>query len=225
MGVVVGGRLIVMRHGRTHANARAIFDTQLPGAELTVIGREQAVAAGRRLGEVTGRLGCAVSSYAMRAQQTMMLAVAAFEGVQVEAISCGQLRTPVSSVAGIHEIFAGDIEGSSSPSAHQVYMRAMRAWLSGDFSARMPGGESAEEFLGRAVPTLRLLADAATASNSDTLVVAHGAAIRLIGRFGTDVCDDVLRNTYVNNASLTVIEPRGDFGQWHVSRWADTPLD
>lgn len=43
------GRLILMRHGRTFANAAKVLDTRPPGAELTVIGRTQADDAGRSL--------------------------------------------------------------------------------------------------------------------------------------------------------------------------------
>jgi len=68
-------RMILMRHGRTYSNARKYLDTRPPGAELTEIGRRQAFDAGRRLRNVTSDIGLAVCSIAMRAQQSLNLAL------------------------------------------------------------------------------------------------------------------------------------------------------
>ena len=80
------GRLILLRHGQTYSNVARRLDTRPPGAELTDTGRNQAWNVGAELAEFCGagngspgRLGAVVSSVALRAQQTALLAMNAFE--------------------------------------------------------------------------------------------------------------------------------------------------
>ena len=75
----MAGRIILVRHGQTGSNVRRVIDTRPPGAELSPLGRRQAEAAGRELAEVSGaRLAGMWCSVALRAQQTAVLAQAAF---------------------------------------------------------------------------------------------------------------------------------------------------
>lgn len=71
--------LILLRHGRTYSNASRLLDTRPPGAELTEIGRAQAREAGRELAARPGQIREVVTSVALRAQQTAMIAAAAYE--------------------------------------------------------------------------------------------------------------------------------------------------
>ena len=109
--------------------------------------------------------------------------------------------------SGLHEVQAGEIEGRSDFDAHRRFMEIFHGWLHGDFGAKVPGGESADDVLARYLPVLRRLvaegrdapwpgADsashfsserAASAGGADDAgrniaVVSHGAAIRLIAQ-------------------------------------------
>lgn len=213
------GRIILMRHGRTFSNVGHYLDTRPPGAELTDIGRSQAIDAGRRLRILAPNLGAAVSSIALRAQQSLHLAMHGYGATNGSVPGVGQSSIPIAVYEGLHEIFAGDFEGDNSELALSHYHRAVVQWQAGSLDARLPGGESPQELLSRFLPGLakaRLLA-----GGSDVLVVSHGAAIRLIGYHGTTLDKDLISSRYLANGSLAIIEPVGDFGQWKCVQWAD----
>lgn len=213
------GRIILMRHGRTYSNARRYLDTRPPGAELTEIGRSQAIAAGRRLRLLAPNLGAAVSSIALRAQQSLHLAMHGYGATNGSVPGVGQSTIPVAVFEGLHEIFAGDFEGDNSDLAHSYYDRAVAQWRSGSLDARLPGGESPQELLTRFLPSLDRAR--ALANGTDVLVVSHGAAIRLIGYHGTTLDKEFIGSRYLANGSLAIIEPVGEFGQWKCVQWAD----
>ncbi len=80
------GRIILLRHGQTFSNVERLLDTRPPGAELTERGREQATDVGIQLAHLVaagdgekGRLRGIISSVALRAQQTLMLAARSSE--------------------------------------------------------------------------------------------------------------------------------------------------
>lgn len=223
----MSGRIILLRHGQTFSNVERFLDTRPPGAELTPRGREQATEVGRELAELVGagggepgRLHTLVSSVALRAQQTAMLAARSFEdyaGLPAYAV-------PVDVRTGVHEVFAGQFEMDNSEDAHRNYTVALRGWLDGDENARMPGGENYVDVLARYQPVLESLA-AELDDASDAVIVSHGAAIRLVTRAAANVDPDFAFTGYISNCRFTILEPRGRaFGQWHLSRWADVEL-
>lgn len=65
--------VILLRHGRTTANASGVLAGRLPGVNLDATGREQARAAGRRLAEV--RLSAVLTSPMARCRETARLAL------------------------------------------------------------------------------------------------------------------------------------------------------
>lgn len=143
-------RLILIRHGQTHANIARILDTALPGAPLT----DQGIIQARRLGRVLlpsrERMTEIVTSHALRARQTGAGAVAGLHHLVGPGV---RLRHE----AGLHEIQAGEIEGRSDFDAHRRFMEIFHGWLHGDFGAKVPGGESADDVLARYLPVLRAL--------------------------------------------------------------------
>ena len=143
-------RLILIRHGQTHANIARILDTALPGAPLT----DQGIIQSRRLGRVLlpswDRLTEIVTSHALRARQTGAGAVAGLHHLAGPGV---RLRHE----AGLHEVQAGEIEGRSDFDAHRRFMEIFHGWLHGDFGAKVPGGESADDVLARYLPVLRTL--------------------------------------------------------------------
>ncbi|ADK29775.1 histidine phosphatase family protein [Corynebacterium pseudotuberculosis] len=215
------GRIILMRHARTFANAARVFDTRPPGAELTVLGRLQATEAGVHLANITHNLGGVVASVAIRTQQTAVAAVKAYE----ETLGLPADTYPIDVDPNLREVFSGALEGSSAPESHEAYIRALDAWMSGDLYAAMPEGETANEVVIRMRKPLEDLATLCRETGKDYLAVSHGAAIRIATRYSSDVPENVARNIYVGNTSLMIIEPCGEFGQWHCEMWGSTRLD
>ena len=222
------GRIILLRHGQTFSNVEGFLDTRPPGAELTERGREQAVDVGRELALLTGAangqqgsLRGFVSSIALRAQQTAMLAARSLE----ESADLPSGAVDVEVRTGIHEIFTGDYEMSNSEDSHREYSTALRGWLDGDKEARCPGGESYVEVLDRYQPVVEDIA-AGLGDDEDVVVVSHGAAIRVVATHASGIDADFAFTGYLQNCRFVVLEPRGqEFGQWTITRWADTEVD
>ncbi|QGU05735.1 histidine phosphatase family protein [Corynebacterium comes] len=221
------GRLILLRHGQTYSNVARRLDTRPPGAELTDTGRNQAWNVGAELVEYcgagngsAGRLEAVVSSVALRAQQTAVLAMNAFE--QTAGLREHQMRIDVE--VGLHEIFAGDHEMLADDGAHRSYATALRGWLDADGTARIPGGETYVELMNRYRPVMENLAEThlGTGADRDVLVVSHGAAIRTMATHAAGVDPDFAFAGYLGNCRFIVLEP-GDrpFGEWNLVRWAD----
>ena len=93
----MSGRLILVRHGQSHANVERRLDTRPPGADLTELGIRQGREFARSRTHPTGLL---LHSTARRAAQT---AEAIAGGSDLAAIPPRELR-------GIHEVQAGDLE-------------------------------------------------------------------------------------------------------------------
>ncbi len=208
-------RIYLVRHGQTYSNTEHLFDTRLPGAELTPTGREQAAAVGQELAGIIEGTPRVWSSVAIRAQQTAVLAMAAFE----EARGMARREVDIDPQVGLHEIFAGDFEMSGAPQAHRAYQAALRRWVAGEADAAMPGGESLQELLARYRPVLERGAENA---DRDLVIFSHGAAIRSVTANACGVDPDFAFENSITNCRFTVFEPRGEFGHWPLVRWGDS---
>ena len=236
-------RLILIRHGETHANIARILDTLLPGAPLTDHGVIQARRLGRVLLPSRDRLSEIVTSHALRARQTGAGAVA---GLHLLAGPGVRLRHE----EGLHEIQAGEVEGRSDYDAHRQFMEIFHGWVHGKSGAAMGGGESADDLLGRYLPVLRSLvaeqrvpgegagvangiggADGADGADGDggrnIAVVSHGAAIRLVAQHLAGIDGDfVFRHPIPNAARIELVRDvdagAGDAaGSWRLVRWGE----
>lgn len=207
------GRLILMRHGRTYANAAKVFDTRPPGASLTIQGRVQVAETGRQLYAQGFNLVQVYHSVAVRARQSAQIATKAYCELAGKQVGIAPLE-------GIHEMFGGDFEGHGGKESQKAYHRALAKWMQGDYEARMPGGESANEVILRSRPALEYAAEVARSQEGDVLLVSHGAAIRIMGHFASDIDNQTAHSTYLANASFSVFEPHGPIGSWHAQRWA-----
>lgn len=214
----MSGRIILMRHGQTNANQRRILDTRPPGAELTDHGRQQALAAGQRIKEIAPDLGQVVSSIAIRAQQTALLAMSAFDGHTHGVAGVDILSIPVQVRTGIHEISVGDMEGRADEGAHAAYRDTVLRWQQGDFSAAFTGGEGPQDLLARAVPVVESLV-----GDRDSLIVSHGATIRILGLNAATIPEEI-RSRRIENCGLVILEPTGPFGSWRCTHWSGVDL-
>ena len=116
----MSGRLVLVRHGQSHANVDRRLDTRLPGAELTPLGRDQARTFART---ATSRPAVLLHSVATRAAQT---------AAEISA----EVNVSVSEVTGIHEVQVGDLENRNDDDAIAEFDALYRRWLEGSGTCR-----------------------------------------------------------------------------------------
>ena len=173
--------LIVVRHGRTPANAAG----QLLGRrdpELDELGRAQAAAVGIAI-PTAARV---ISSPLMRCRQT------------AEAIS-----TSVEIDERLIEVNYGDFEGlaiGDVPAATWAAWRADTAWSP-------PGGESHDDLAARMWPLLDELGD--EAAERDIVLVSHVSPIKACLAWGLGVSIDIAWRAFVQQASILRIATNG----------------
>ena len=204
------GLLHLVRHGQTTANVARILDTRPPGAPLTPEGVEQARAFGAARPGVsgTGAPPVLLSSVARRAQQTAGHIADAW-GV------------PTAVVDGVHEVQAGDLEGFNDEDSIAVFQDVVRRWYTGESTAAMPGGESADDLLARYLPAVDAI-HTEHLPHGDAYLVSHGAAIRLVGRRLSGVDGAYAHKHHLPNTGEIVLRPV-DGGAWELVSWADAP--
>lgn len=214
------GRIILVRHGQTFSNEARILDTRPPGAELTDLGKQQAIDAGVRLAQESPNLTGVTSAVAIRTQQTAQRIVASYERER----GLAEGTVPVDVRFGLHEIFVGDYEGRRDEEAHRAYYESLTTWMHGGLDHRLPGGESPHDVIARYQPFLEEVA-AKLGEDEDHLVVCHGGVIRIVGQNSSDVPDAIAYETYMANCKYVVLDvSEGTFGQWHCESWAGVKL-
>lgn len=152
----MSGRLILIRHGESEANASRTFTTS-PEVPLTDLGRTQA----RQSGEVLRRTFTPVrllsSPYRRAVQTAELIAEILSLSVEIEP--------------AMREQHLGELHG-------QPYDAALRSLGFEDqtrWAWRPPGGETLEEVRDRAAPALERIARAHAAA--DVVVVTHGGTL------------------------------------------------
>jgi probable phosphoglycerate mutase len=201
-------RILLLRHGQTHANVDGSLDTAPPGLDLTELGRAQAVAAAKAL---AGRgLDAVFVSCLARTRQTA-------------APVLGDLGVEPVVVDGLREISAGDLEMRSDEEARQEYLSTIASWLFGSLEERMPGGETGTEFLARYDAAIE---EVAASGARFALVVSHGAAIRTwVGARALDdgsrAWEDVALEPMINTGGIE-LERAGD--RWRILAWNNHPI-
>lgn len=199
-------RLLLMRHGQTHANVSGELDTAHPGLGLTDLGRAQAEAAATVLADE--RLDAVYVSSRVRTHQTAA-PTARSHGLE-----------PVE-LDGLEEIAAGDFEMRKDHDAVAGYIGTVATWLDGDLAHRMPGGETGVEFLARFDAAVRTIADAGHAT---VLVVSHGAALRTWVSTRMAPHPDAPPSTQpLHNTALIVLDGDPDAG-WEMVSWQGHPV-
>jgi broad specificity phosphatase PhoE len=158
---MTGLRLVLARHAETDSNVRLALDSRPPGPPLTELGQRQAIELADTL-SVQPVVGVYAST-ALRAQQTAQ-PVADRHGLAVDI------------VPGLHEIFMGDLEGTTDETSLRAFMTVAQAWTAGELDRPMPGGESAQDAVDRCVAAIDGLR--ARHSHGVLVVISHGALLR-----------------------------------------------
>ena len=193
-------RILLVRHGQTTSNVDGALDTEVPGAGLTDLGREQAAALVDVLGGEPLR-AIHVSSL-IRTQQTAAPLAAAL-GLEVVVRD------------GVREIRAGDLEMRTDEPSVKTYLETVLAWTRGELDVRMPGAESGAEVLARFDAVVaEILASGAELA----LIVSHGAMIRCwTACRSSNVGSDFVAQNPLGNTGTVVVE--GDAAGWRVLTW------
>lgn len=203
-------RLLLMRHGQTHANVSGALDTAHPGLGLTDLGHAQAEAAARALADE--RIDAVHVSSRVRTHETAAPTARARGLVPV-------------TVEGLEEIDAGTYEMRSDHDAVAGYITTVAAWLEGDLGRRMPGGETGAEFLARYDAAIRTVHDRAReAGHEAALVVSHGAALRTWVSTRMEPHPDAPSvHEPLHNTALIVLDGDPD-GGWRMVSWQLHPV-
>src|SRR6478609_1665139 len=193
-------RIFVVRHGAADYESELLSDA---GGWLSPLGRQQS----RELaGQVEGeRISRVWTSDLSRAVQTGEI-VAARTGVDVT------VRT------GLREFGVGDAGTTGDP---DPFAATFAAWLGGDLSARIPGGESGLEVVARYEAVLEEVADAHRGES--VLVVSHGGVMSMVLPLLADnLAPDHTRDIPLPNCGVVALEADAD--GWVARSWAGRPL-
>ncbi|WP_203566409.1 histidine phosphatase family protein [Aestuariimicrobium ganziense] len=196
-------KLILVRHGQTDSNVGKLLDTGHPGAPLNVLGSEQAATLVETLAGET--IDAVFSSDLLRAQQT---AQPLAEALGVEAVALPAFR----------EIYAGEHDMATD---WQPYFDVFQQWFT-DTSAKLPGGESWDDFLSRWDCGIEQV----EATGVDcAVVVSHGAAISSWVPYASQNMETGSGMQWrLPNTSVIVMTGSSAEG-WRTERWGEVVLD
>jgi probable phosphomutase (TIGR03848 family) len=193
--------VILLRHGRTTANATGVLAGRTAGVRLDDTGHEQAVRAGQRIAAVP--LAAIVSSPLERCRQTARAVLAAQEAAAprdgVAALEIGRER-------GITECDYGEWQGRALKDlAQEPLWSTVQTQPS---AAAFPGGESLLAMQARAVAAVRRLDAAVEAGHGPGAVwvaVSHGDIIKSILADALGMHLDLFQRLHVDPASASIV--------------------
>ena len=185
--------VILVRHGRSSANATGVLAGRLPGVHLDETGVRQAVAVGERLAGV--RLAAAVTSPLERCRETCK-EITGRQGASLRAGTDKQLS----------ECDYGEWQGRPLKElAREKLWKTVQAQPS---AATFPGGESMRAMQDRAVAAVRRHDARIAAEHGEGavwLAVSHGDVIKsiLADALGTHL--DLFQRIHVDPGSVSII--------------------
>lgn len=189
--------LILLRHGRTTANASGILAGRTPGVRLDERGHQQVARAGARLAAVP--LAAVVTSPQERCRQTARAVTAA----QKDA---GHPTTRAATEKALAECDYGDWQGE--PIKTLLKDPLWRTVQQQPSAVTFPGGESMTAMQHRAVAAVRRLDAAVTAEHGADAVwvaVSHGDIIKSILADAYGLHLDLFQRINVDPASLSIV--------------------
>ena len=194
-------RVFVARHGEAVYESELLSDA---GGWLSPLGREQARALAERV--APERISRVWTSDMARAVQTGEIVAAAL-GVDVVVRK------------GLREFGVGDAVGTTGDP--DPFAETFAAWLGGDLTARIPGGESGEDVVERYTAVLDEIADAHRGES--VLVVSHGGVMCMaLSAVARNLALSHSRDLPMPNCGVVALE--GDADGWVARSWADRPL-
>jgi probable phosphomutase (TIGR03848 family) len=189
--------VILVRHGRTTANASGVLAGRLPGVKLDETGQGQATRAGERIGAVP--VAAIVSSPLERCRQTAK----AIMGSQAGPLT-------ISSERGITECDYGEWQGR--PLKELAKEKLWSVVQTQPSAAAFPGGESLATMQARAVAAIRRhdqAVEAAHGAGAVWVAVSHGDIIKSVLADALGMHLDLFQRIHVDPASVSIIRYTG----------------
>ncbi|PQZ95984.1 histidine phosphatase [Arthrobacter sp. MYb227] len=185
--------VILVRHGRTTANATGVLAGRAPGVSLDQIGREQAAAAGERLANVP--LAGVVSSPLERCQQTAQFIIDRQDSAPYAPID-----------PEITECDYGQWQGRTlSDLATEDSWRVIQSQPS---AVTFPGGESMAAMQARSVAAIRrhdAAFEAEYGPGAAWVAVSHGDVIKSVLADALGMHLDMFQRINVGPASISIV--------------------
>jgi broad specificity phosphatase PhoE len=206
---VTGLRLVLARHAETDANIRLVLDSLPPGPPLTELGLRQADALADAL--AVEPVAGVYASTALRAQQTAQ-PVADRHGLPVEI------------AAGLHEVFMGDLEGTTGEESLLAFIAVAKAWSVGELDRAIPGGESALDAIGRFTDAIGGIG--ARHSHGVVVVVTHGAVLQVgVPALAQNLAELGPRPLVPNTGQIILDQDDTTPTGWRCVSWTGTRLE
>jgi probable phosphoglycerate mutase len=194
-------RILVARHGAADYESELLSDA---GGWLSPAGRQQSRDLADQL--AGDRIARVWTSDMSRAVQTGEIVAARLD---VDVI----VRT------GLREFGVGDAAGTTGDP--DPFAATFAAWLDGDLTARIPGGESGLEVVARYEAVLDEVADAHRGES--VLVVSHGGVMCLVlPLLARNLAPDHTRELPLPNCGMVALEADDD--GWVARSWAGRAL-
>ncbi|OUM42657.1 histidine phosphatase family protein [Arthrobacter sedimenti] len=200
-------RLLLIRHGQTPNNVTGHLDTSFPGAGLSALGEQQALAVPAAL--ATQSITAIYASPLIRTQLT------------AEPLAA-TLGRDIRVVPGLEEISAGTLEMLNDPASVEAYASCLIGWMEGDLGRRMPGGTTGHEFIERYDRTIRMITRGHSPEDS-VAVFSHGAAIRVYTAVSTSMPPARVRTLTLHNTGMSTLNGDPD-QQWSLEAWQPDPV-
>lgn len=189
--------VILLRHGRTSANASGILAGRTPGVHLDDLGRGQAERAADRLAVVP--LAELVTSPLERCRET------------ARAVAARQVGKPRPHLdKALTECDYGEWQGRKLRELARLAL--WRTVQTNPSAARFPGGESLPEMQARAVSAVRrrdAAIEAARGADAVWLAVSHGDLIKSLIADALGMHLDLFQRINVDPAAISVIRYTG----------------
>ncbi|KAJ2732349.1 hypothetical protein IW152_003898 [Coemansia sp. BCRC 34962] len=159
--------LFFARHGQTDANAQQLLQGSGLNGPLSAVGRQQAAALGRGLRDEN--IDMIVASGMQRAIETASHVLGHHQGLTV-------LTDP-----RLNEISWGIMDGASFKAADPLLKPVVRRWDSGDFDAKIEGGESVNDCRRRLLAAVAdIMKEVKEKGHRNVFVCMHGRVLRVL---------------------------------------------
>jgi broad specificity phosphatase PhoE len=168
------GRIFLVRHGQSSANAQQVIQGPRIDADLSELGQRQAASVGEALARQP--LQAVYTSPLARARQTAEAVVERHAGRAPARDAHGAIAVQV--VPELYEVDYGHFIGQGYDAIRQEMDQVLDAWRMGFVDQPFPGGESALLAQHRIRPFAARLV--AAAEGKDIAVVAHGRINRVL---------------------------------------------
>ena len=161
--------LVLLRHGQSEWNLKNLF-TGWRDPDLSPLGVEEAINAGRRLKARGLQFDVAFTSALIRAQHTLALTLA----------ELGQTGLPETRDQALNERDYGDLCGLNKDDARKKWGEEQVHLWRRSYDVQPPGGESLKDTVARALPYYCQNILPAVLGGKRVLVAAHGNSLRAL---------------------------------------------